>query len=53
MSPPDTDHLYEIHVYALDCLLDLKPGFYLNELHKAMDGHLLDCFTLKGTYPTL
>lgn len=52
MSPPDRTHLYEVHVYALDCELDLKRGFYFNELHKAMDGHILDCATLKGFYPT-
>ena len=53
MSPPDTGHVYEIHVFALDCKLDLKPGFYLNELYKAMDGHVLACHTLKGYYPAL
>ena len=50
MAPPNAPHLYETHVYALDTLLDLKPGFYMNELYRAMDGHILDCFTLKGEY---
>ena len=50
MAPPNAPHLYETHVYALDTLLDLKPGFYMNELYHAMDGHILDCFTLKGEY---
>jgi Raf kinase inhibitor-like YbhB/YbcL family protein len=50
MSPPNAPHVYEIHVFALDCLLDLKKGFYMNELWKAMEGHILDQFTLKGTY---
>lgn len=50
MSPPDAPHIYEIHVYALDTMLPLKPGFYMNELCKAMDGHILDQFSLKGTY---
>lgn len=45
MAPPNAPHLYETHVYALDTLLDLKPGFYMNELYHAMDGHILDCFT--------
>lgn len=53
MSPPDRTHLYEVHVYALDCELDLKRGFYFNELHHAMDGHILDCATLKGLYHPL
>ncbi|MTK70838.1 YbhB/YbcL family Raf kinase inhibitor-like protein [Turicibacter sanguinis] len=50
MAPPNAPHLYETHVYALDTLLDLKPGFYMNELYRAMDGHILDCCTLKGEY---
>ncbi len=53
MSPPDRPHLYEVHVFALDCLLNLPKGFYLNELYAAMEGHILDCATLKGLYHTL
>lgn len=51
MAPPDAPHLYEIHVYALDTLLDLENGFLYNDLYKQMDGHILDQYTLKGTYP--
>lgn len=50
MAPPDAPHIYEIHVYALDTKLDLENGFYMNKLYRAMDGHVLDSFTLKGTY---
>ncbi|OUO91704.1 phosphatidylethanolamine-binding protein [Gordonibacter sp. An230] len=50
MAPPDKEHLYEIHVYALDTVLDLKNGFHLNELFRAMEGHVLDQTTLKGRY---
>lgn len=50
MAPPDKTHRYETHVYALDCMLDLKPGFYFNELHFAMQGHILDSATLIGSY---
>ncbi|TCZ80144.1 YbhB/YbcL family Raf kinase inhibitor-like protein [Paenibacillus albiflavus] len=50
MAPPDAPHTYELHVYALDTTLDLKPGFYMNELYKAMDGHIIEQTTLKGTY---
>lgn len=50
MAPPDAPHLYELHVYALDTALDLTAGFLLNELHKKMDGHILEQYTLKGTY---
>jgi Raf kinase inhibitor-like YbhB/YbcL family protein len=50
MAPPDAPHLYELHVYALDTMLNLVPGFMLNELYKQMDGHVLEQFTLKGAY---
>ena len=50
MSPPDAPHLYELHVYALDTKLDLEAGFYMNDLYKKMDGHILAQYTLKGTY---
>lgn len=50
MAPPDKDHTYEIHVYALDKETNLKKGFFVNELYKAMEGHILDSYTLKGIY---
>lgn len=50
MAPPDTSHIYEIHVYALDAILDLENSFLLNELYHKMDGHILESFTLKGIY---
>lgn len=50
MCPPDAPHLYELHVYALDCLLDLQNGFLLNHLYRKMDGHILQQVTLKGIY---
>ena len=33
-------HTYELHVCALDGLLDLQTGFYLNELYHKMEGHI-------------
>lgn len=39
--PPDKDHRYTMRVYALDCMLGLERGFYFNELHWAMEGHVL------------
>ncbi|MBS9336072.1 YbhB/YbcL family Raf kinase inhibitor-like protein [Fructobacillus papyrifericola] len=39
--PPDKDHDYTLTVYALDEKLDLQEGYYLNELFKAMQGHVL------------
>lgn len=50
MAPPDAPHLYEIHIYALDAMLNLENGFLYNDLYKQMDGHILNQFTLKGTY---
>ena len=39
--PPDEDHLYTLTVYALDCELPVKDGFYLNDLRREMAGHIL------------
>lgn len=50
MAPPDAPHIYEIHVYALDTILDLKNGFLYNDLYRKMDGHILETYTLKGIY---
>ncbi len=50
MGPPDKPHVYEIHVYALDCLLELENGFMYNELYKKMEGHILETCTIKGEY---
>ena len=50
MTPPDKPHVYEIHGYALDCILPLENGFYYNELYRKMDGHVLAECTLKGLY---
>lgn len=50
MTPPDKPHLYELHVYVLDCMLDLQNGFLLGELYRAMEGHILAQDTLRGLY---
>lgn len=50
MAPPNAPHIYELHIYALDTLLELKNGFYFNELHHKMEGHILAQYTLKGVY---
>lgn len=50
MTPPDQAHIYELHIFALDKLLNLTSGFYLNELYRKMDGHILETYTLKGIY---
>lgn len=50
MAPPDAPHTYELHIFALDTTLNLKKGFYMNDLYKKMDGHILEEYTLKGIY---
>ena len=50
MAPPDKPHTYTIHVFALDTALPLEPGFYMNELYHAMDGHVLAYAKLEGVY---
>ncbi len=50
MTPPDCPHTYELHVFALDQLLDLSPGFYMNELYWKMQGHILAKATITGIY---
>ena len=51
MAPPDKEHTYQIHVYALDTKLGLKDGFLANELFKAMKGHILAETLLEASYP--
>ena len=46
-QPPDATHVYTLTVYALDCELDLAEGFYLNELRRAMAGHVLEKATVE------
>lgn len=48
--PPDKDHEYEITVFALDEKLNLKPGFQLNELMRALRGHVLNSKSIYGHY---
>lgn len=50
MAPPDKEHDYTLTVYALDCKLGLKQGFYLNELKKAMRGHVLSHCSVTAAY---
>lgn len=50
MAPPDAPHTYELHVYALDTMLELDNGFNMNDMYKQMSGHILDSYTLTGVY---
>ena len=46
----DKEHQYDLSVYALDCKLNLKPGFYLNELLHGLRGHVLSHTRLSAMY---
>ncbi|MCC8025349.1 MAG: YbhB/YbcL family Raf kinase inhibitor-like protein [Clostridium sp.] len=52
MAPPEGHgtHIYEIWVYALDAVLELENGFHLNQLFRAMEGHVLEQAVLKAEY---
>ncbi len=50
MAPPNCRHRYELIVYALDTTLALSQGFRFNDLHFAMQGHILAQASLVGTY---
>lgn len=50
MAPPNEPHTYELHVYALDSMLDLKDGFWFHEMFRQMEGHILEQSTIKGVY---
>ncbi len=52
--PPNGDHHYLIQVYALDIAhVDLKPPFFINELHDAIRGHILGLGRVEFKYPQM
>jgi len=48
--PPGKPHRYFFKLYALDSVLDLKPGASRKELEAAMRGHVLHQIELMGRY---
>lgn len=50
MAPPNCLHRYDLTVYALDTRLNLPQGFLQNELHYAMQGHILAQASTTGIY---
>lgn len=48
--PPGGIHRYFFKLYALDTLLNLKPGVMKDDLLEAMDGHILAKAELMGRY---
>jgi Raf kinase inhibitor-like YbhB/YbcL family protein len=50
-KPPFGTHTYRFHVYALDTVLDLEPeAASKKQLHKAMEGHILQYGILRGKF---
>ena len=48
--PPSGTHRYYFKLYALDTVIDLKPGATKTELLKVMDGHIIAEGQLMGRY---
>ena len=48
--PPDREHRYFFHLYALDTTLDLPVKTGKTELERAMRGHILEEAVLMGRY---
>ena len=48
--PPGKPHRYFFKLYALDEMLNLKPGATKKDIEKAMTGHILATAELVGTY---
>ena len=49
-APPDKIHTYVFKLYALDSVLDLSSESSKADVEKAMEGHIIEQATLKGTY---
>ncbi len=50
MPPPGKPHRYLFKLYALDTMLNLKPGATKQDVETAMRGHILAEGQLMGTY---
>ncbi len=44
--PLDKDHRYTVKLYALDTMLDLNEGYFLNDFHWAIKNHVLETASL-------
>ncbi|MFB6115524.1 MAG: YbhB/YbcL family Raf kinase inhibitor-like protein, partial [Candidatus Nanohalobium sp.] len=52
-NPPDTEHTYRFKLYALDTELELENTAKKEDLEEAMEGHVVEKASLKGTYEPL
>ena len=48
--PPGKPHRYFFRLYALDTVLNLKPGAGRNEIERALKGHVVAQAELMGTF---
>lgn len=48
--PGSTPHRYFFNLYAIDTMLELRPGIKIQELNDAMQGHQLAWGEMMGTY---
>lgn len=49
-QPPDREHRYFFHVYALDTFLGLRPGASRGEVEREMEGHIVAETEYMGRY---
>lgn len=49
-APEDRPHEYELQLFALSEVLDLKDGYYYNEFLKEIRGKVLDTAVICGVY---
>lgn len=49
-QPPDREHRYFFHLYALDTQLPLQPGAARKDVEQAMDGHVIAESEYMGRY---
>lgn len=49
-APEDRPHEYELQLYALSDMLDLKDGYYYNEFLRQTRGKVLDTAVIRGVY---
>jgi len=49
-NPPDREHTYRFRLFALDDEVSVRTGGTLDDLERAMDGHVVDEALYEGTY---